>query len=558
MGEIYGDGQVNSTGKAVADLETGDVNVDHEYDVAIIGGGHNGLTCGAYLAKRGMDVILIERRPFVGGATQTEEFFPGHMSDPYSTVHIYTQASPALDDLELERFGLEYIEVDPFMFCPFPDGEYLTFYKDVDRTAEEIARISEHDAEAYPEFIEREGEKKKLYSMLSFMEPPNIRDAASMLDFLDPESEEHLEEMVRSTLASASQVYDEWFESDHVKGALSYWTIQLGLGPDDKGSGMNAGSIARFHETGLKFPKGGSGMLARSLGKALQHFGGSILTDCGAEEILLDNGSVDGVKLEDGEVIRASTVISSLAPGATFGGLINDSHLDDELKNKVERTRSTAILSTMHVPLSGLPEYTAYPHTGEQPEACHQGCAVISPSDRYVSDAYRDAAQGIPANNPTVMMLIHSVNDPSRVPDGDHIMHLAIQNTPYDLKNGLDWDDYKEDYADRIFDVVSEYVPNFRDIAEDRHLITPLDLERELGLPRGCDFYIDMHLDQMFGLRPIPGMARYRTPFDNLYLTGASTHPGGGVTTAPGINTANAILSDRDQDPIDVSSTIPE
>ena len=167
-----------------------------------------------------------------------------------------------------------------------------------------------------------------------------------------------------------------------------------------------------------------------------------------------------------------------------------------------------------------------------------------------------DGALGKPSDNPTIMMLTHSVLDPTRAPAGKHTMHMAIQNAPYDLAGGRNWDEIKDGYADHVFDIVSRYVPNFRQIAKGRHVITPLDLERRLGLPRGCDFYIDMSLDQMYGLRPMPGMANYRTPFRNLYLTGASTHPGGGVTTAPGINTANAVLHDLSLKEIQVAAAV--
>ena len=534
----------------MGNAETNRKQAGGKYDVVLVGAGHNGLTCAGYLSKKGLKVAVVEKNAKVGGATATEEFFPGHFSDPYSTVHIYTQFSPAMVDLELARFGLEYIEADPFMFCPYPDGKYLMFYRDLDKTAAEISRLSKHDGQAYPKFIKWALGLRELMSTLSFSEPPPLDQMLSLMKFVD--SPEVAAEFVWSTLTSARQVFDHWFESDYVKGALSYWAIQLGLAPSSPGSGLNAGMIARFHKVGCRFPKGGSGMLGVALERAVKHFGGTVFTNNGAKRILLENGGATGVELSDGTVLQSNIVISSLDPKATFLRLIGSEHLDEEFVGKVKRVKSTAVLLTMHVPLDGLPEYACYPSKGPAP--CHNGCAVISPSAEYVDQAYMDGAQGRPSHNPTVMMLTHSVLDPTRAPAGKHTMHLAVQNAPYDLANGQHWDQIKDAYAERVFEVVSRYVPNFRKIAKGRHVITPLDLERRLGLPRGCDFYIDMSLDQMYGLRPMPGLANYRTQFANLYLTGAATHPGGGVTTAPGINTANAVLHDLGMEKIEVGA----
>jgi phytoene dehydrogenase-like protein len=524
----------------------------NKYDVVIVGAGHNGLTCAGYLSKAGLKVAIVEKNGKVGGATATEEFFPGHFSDPYSTVHIYTQFSPAVKDLQLPRFGLEYIEADPFMFCPYPDGKYLLFHKDLDRTASEISRLSKHDGQAYPKFVNWALGMRELMSTLSFSEPPPLDQMLSLMKFVD--SPELAAEFVWSTLTSARQVFDLWFESDYVKGALSYWCIQLGLAPSSPGSGLNAGMIARFHKVACRFPKGGSGMLAVALERAVEHLGGTVVTNNGAKRILIEDNKAAGVELLDGTVLESNIVISSLDPKATFLRLIGKDKLDEHFIGKLNRVKSTGVLTTMHVPLDGLPEYKCYPSKGPAP--CHFGCAVISPSAEYVDRAYMDAALGKPSENPTIMMLTHSVLDPTRAPAGKHTMHLAIQNTPYDLAGDQNWDQIKDAYAEHVFDIVSTYAPNFRKIAKGKHVITPLDLERRLGLPRGCDFYIDMSLDQMYGLRPMAGMANYRTQFNNLYLTGASTHPGGGVTTAPGINTANAVLHDLDMKTIQTGAAV--
>ena len=351
-----------------------------KFDVVIIGAGHNGLTCAGYLCKAGLKVAVVEKNPKVGGATATEEFFPGHFSDPYSTVHIYTQFSPAVKDLELAKFGLEYIEADPFMFCPYPDGKYLMFYKDVDKTAAEISRLNKHDGKAYPKFVERTLELRELISTLSFTEPPPLDQMLSLMKYVD--SQETAAEFVWSTLTSAKQVFDLWFESDYVKGALSYWAIQLGLAPSATGSGLNAGMIARFHKVGCRFPRGGSGMLAVALERAIKHIGATVITNNGAKKILLEDGTIKGLELQDGTVLESKLVISSLDPKATFMRLIGSEHLEQHFIDKLNRIKSTAVLMTMHVPLDGLPEYKCYPSSGPAP--CHVGCAVISPSADYV------------------------------------------------------------------------------------------------------------------------------------------------------------------------------
>lgn len=234
--------------------------------------------------------------------------------------------------------------------------------------------------------------------------------------------------------------------------------------------------------------------------------------------------------------------------------MIGPEHLEQSLVHKVKQVKSSAVISTMHVPLKDLPAYSSFPTNRAGP--CHSGCAVICPSHHYADKAYMDAAQGNPPTDPTIMMLTHTVNDPTRAPEGKHLMHLALQCTPYELSGGRHWNDVKDQFAERVFDVVEQYAPNFRSIAEGYHIVTPHDLNRILGLPNGCDFYVDMSLDQMFALRPAAGISNYRTPLENLYLTGASTHPGGGVTTAPGINTANAIFADLEMEPIDTSSSV--
>ena len=506
------------------------------FDATIVGGGHNGLTCATYLAKAGLNVLVLERRPIVGGCNVTEELFPGFKIDLFSSVHIATQSSPALKDLELARFGLEYVEADPSTMGLFPDGKHLFLYRDVERTVKEIAKFSEKDARAYPKFIEQWSMVRELMAATSYSPPPTVETLLSLLDSSDSD------EFIRTMMTSCKEIFDEWFESDEVKGLLAWWAGKNGTSMTSDATGLNAAGVVRTHSVGVKYPRGGSGKLSQALAQAVLALGGSIRTSAPVKRILVQDGKTTGVELDTGEIIRSSIVVSNVDPKTTFVKMVGVEHLSEDLAHKVERIKATGFEGLVHCALRGLPRYTSHPCANIGP--CHIATAVICPSVDYYERAYDAAKYGRIPEDPVVSLTVHSAIDGSRAPDGFHTLRIWAQSLPYALSNGRSWETEREVLTQRLLDMIRIYAPNIREIIQNWRTITPLDIENITGAPRGSGLHCDMTLNQMFSLRPAAGLANYRTPILGLYLTGAGTHPGGGLSTAPGYNTAHQLLLD--------------
>ncbi|MBI2183713.1 MAG: NAD(P)/FAD-dependent oxidoreductase [Thaumarchaeota archaeon] len=507
-----------------------------ELDFIVVGGGHNGLTCAAYLAKNGYKVLVLERRGIVGGCNVTEEIFPGFKTDLFSSVHIATQSSPALKDLELSRFGLEYVESDPSTMALYPDGKHLFFYKDIDRTVKEIARFSQRDAKTYPKFIEHWSMVRELMAATFYSPPLTISELLSVL------GESDAEEFIRMMLTDCKSILDEWFESDYVKGPLAWWAGKNGSSMTSSATGLNASGIARTHAVGVKYPKGGSGMLSQALAAAVQHWGGTVRTDASVRRILVEGGEAKGVELDNSETLRSRFVVSNADPKTTLLKLVGAQHLNEELTGKVERIKIDAFESLVHCSMTGLPLYKAHPCETIGP--CHIATAVICPSVDYYEKAYDAAKYGEIPEEPVVSLTIHTAVDPTRAPLGKHTLRIWAQTTPYTLSNNRNWDKEKDIFTEKLLGIANNYAPNLNQIISQKKTFTPLDIERTTSAPRGSGIHCEMGLSQMFSLRPAPGIARYKTPIKGLYLTGAGTHPGGGLSTAPGYNTAHQILED--------------
>ncbi len=520
-----------------------------KYDVVIVGAGHNGLVCGCYLARAGLRVLIVERRPIAGGAVMTEhDIFAGYAIDTCSSFHIVIKALPIIEELGLEQFGLEYLPMDPFGFAPFPDGTSITFWRDLEKTCASIAQLNPADADRYRNFITLWGTfNEPVYA--TFLAAPR---AGSMLGSIIKRNGAKLRQnvglgkttdLLKSIFGSYAQLIDTTFEDPRLKAALAWFAAQSGGAPDDPGGGEMLAWQILCHQTGCWRPKGGSGMLAQALARCLEHHGGEVRLAAPVAHILVTDGKAHGVELADGEIITARCVISNAHVQTTLLDLLDPELLDAELVRKLRNLRiANGMGMTIRCTADALPDYSALPMIDHQPNEAHRGMQLLSPSLASLRRAYHESELGMAPTAPAILAMTPTAMDPELAPPGKHIFNIWAQWHPYTLADGTSWDEQGPREAEKMLRIVDQYAPGFSDHITGIYIKTPPDLERIGGLLRGHLMHLDMTLDQMFMFRPLPELAQYQTPIPGLWLTGASTHPGGGVSGAPGYNTAHEVL----------------
>ena len=521
-----------------------------KFDAIIVGSGHNGLVTGSYLAKRGFKVLVLERRDTIGGAVCTETMFKsaanpnGFRMDVGSSVHIMIHQTGIIEELELEKYGLEYIDMDPIMSYPVPDGKgVIHFFKDVDKTLESIAAVAPEDVDNYKRFIEFWGKINKGV-LRTFMTTPKTGNLFSEImkgQMRDGSMFKKGEQTagLQKVLSSYGKVVNDAFESPYMRAAILWFAAQSGPLPDHSATGDFAGWQSMLHESGAKHPRGGSGELTQAMKRLIEGHGGEIKSDHPVAEILIKNNTAYGVKTESGEEFHAKIVVSNAHVQTTMLKMVGPEHLSSSMLQKVEHIHvGNGFGMVIRCAVEELPIYSACP---DDPYI-HNGIQLLAPSVSYMNNAIGDYTKGLPPEKPAVLAMTFSKIDPDVAMDGKHTLFAWAQWHPYALSKGLHWDDIREREAQKIYDVVTEYAPNMKGKLIDWYIQSPLDIERKHGLLKGNVMHVEMSFDQMFMFRPIPEMSNYETPIENLFLSSASCHPGGGVFGAAGYNAANVIL----------------
>ncbi|HMD34508.1 MAG TPA: NAD(P)/FAD-dependent oxidoreductase [Vicinamibacterales bacterium] len=519
-----------------------------KWDAIVIGGGHNGLTAAAYLAKAGRTVLVLERRHVLGGAAVTEEVFPGFRFSVCSYV-VSLLRPQIIRELDLPRHGLEILPLDG-TFTPMPDGDYLWRVNDHAKTHREIARHSKLDAEAYDEYGKAMVEMAKFVKPMLDMTPPdpmslNPRELLKLLTIgtrFRGLSDADRYNQVQLMTMSAVDFLDQWFETDVLKATMSAsGIIGTFLGVRSPGTAYvllhhYMGEIdGAFRSWG--FARGGTGAISNAIASAGREAGVEIRTEASVARIAVRGGQATGVVLANGDELDADLVLSSVDPHLTFLKFVDAKDLPPDFVDEVKRYKFRGSSGKVNLALDGLPDFTARPGKG-----IHlRGAVSISPSVDYMERAYDQAKYGEFSRRPYIDMVIPTLTDPSVAPAGQHILSCFVQYAPYKLANGT-WDEQRDAFGDTVIDTIAEYAPNIRDIILHRQVLTPLDLEREFGLTEGNIFQGELTLEQLFFARPVPGWAQYNTPIRSLWMCGSATHPGGGIMGAPGRNAVRRIL----------------
>lgn len=518
------------------------------YDVIFIGAGHNGLVAATRLARAGLKTLALERRPMIGGSAITEELHPGFRLS--SLAHAAQPDASVLSELRLAEHGLEMIDPDPYLFAPLPDGRSLRLSRDAARSAASIQQFSERDARRYSEFRAAVTRVASLVSSVLASSPPDIEhstrgDIWALLTLarrLRGLGKKDAYRLLRWAPMSAADFVSEWFESEPLRAVLGARGIfGTALGP--RSAGSTAVLLMQLATGGgvPRFVRGGLGAFTSALASAARAAGVNIRTDADVGRIEVLNGHVAGVTLSSGEELRATTVVSNADPRRTLLGMVDPVELEPGFLARLRSYRSVGNVAKINLALRELPRFTALPSSDGARSLA--GCIHIGPDLEYLERAFDASKYGMFSPRPYLDVTIPSISDPTLAPAGAHVMSINAQFAPYRLR-GTDWTAAGPLLADAVVDTLAEYAPNLRSLIVHRRVITPVDLESAYGLTGGHIFHGELALDQLFTMRPLLGWARYRMPIAGLYLCGAGTHPGYGVSGLSGMNASREILKD--------------
>lgn len=523
-------------------------------DAIVIGAGHNGLTCAAYLARAGLRVTVLERRSVIGGAALTEEFYPGFKNSVFSYLVSLLDRS-VMTDLELEKFGLELLH-RPGGSLSLLSGDHMYLPRNTAEAQRAIARFSQADADNFPAFEAMLDDMGALVRGVAKSIPPNfggglgdfwrLLQQANAFRKLSPQRQIELSELMTMSIGD---LLDRWFVSDAIKGLYGFEGI-IGNYADAYAPGT--AYVLLHHVFGevdgrtgaWSYAKGGMGAITQAMAAFCESRGVEILTDAGVAEITVSGGKATGVRLDDGRAFSAKVVAANTHPQVLFGQLIGSEHTPGEFQRRIDGYKSESATFRMNLALSELPRFDTVAHDAQGLIAM-QNTIDICPSLDYMNRAYQDAKDNGWARAPVVSMCIPSLLDDSLAPDGCHVMSLFCQHFRRHLPDDQSWDDVKEETADAVIAAVAEYAPNLPATILGRQINSPLDIERQLNMLGGDIFHGKLSLDQIFSLRPVGGYADHRMPVHGVYLCGSGAHPGGGVSGIPGKNAARVILRDR-------------
>ena len=542
-------------------MRRGIANLMEAYDAIIIGAGHNGLVCAGYLLNAGYSVLLLEKRPVPGGAATTEEALPkeapGFKFNLSVIDHDFIFLGPIIEELQLHKYGLKYLSCDPHTFCPHPDGKYFLAHRSLERTKQTIARYSQRDADKYVEFINY---WSKLMSAIGpfFNAPPqsvlgiaggykgkNLADVLAIAG-----SKDKALNFIRTMITAPEDLLNEYFDTELVKAPLARLAAEIGAPPSQKGITAGLMMLAMRHHPGMARPEGGTGALTQALVKLVTAKGGKILTEQMVKEVIIEDNRAVGVRVAGGKEYRAKrAVISNIDVRRLFLQLVPAEAIAPDLRNNVDRriTNNNETILKIDCALAEPPRFTACANEDDEHLI---GTVLIADSVAHVEQAHSLATMGqIPDKNPSMYLDIPSVLDPTLAPEGKHTLWIEFF-APYQIAgkegtglHGTGWtDELKNRTADNVINKLAEYAPNIKDSTIARRVESPAELGERLGSYKGNYYHLDMTLDQMIFLRPLPEIANYTTPVANLYLTGAGTHPGGSISGMPGRNCARVFL----------------
>jgi len=538
-------------------------NPSKSYDCIVIGGGHNGLVAAAYLARAGKKVCVLERRHVLGGCATTENLWPGYQVS--TAAYVVSLLLPEITrDLRLKEYGLKILGRNPSSYTPMLDGRSLTMGPNLDETCKEIAKFSARDAAAYPKYqslLERVAEAvepifnetapnplplSQSWRKVSWRQ--RFKSWQTMLQTYQRTKQltDDLPATIELLTGAARPILERWFEAEVLRATLATDAL---IGAFSSISSPGTAYVLLHHVMGQAggargvwgYIEGGMGGLANALEKVCTDLHVDIIREAEVRRILTNEGQVEGIQLQDNRVVMAPVVASSVDAHLTFERFLEPAALPENFREQIARIDYSSASAKINLALSELPNFTGTANPVLGPE--HRGTIHIGSTLDYLERAYEDAARGWPSTEPILEMTIPTSVDTTIAPEGKHLVSLFVQYAPYQLANG-NWDDIKEDFADRCIEQLARYAPNVPDAIEHRQVLSPLDLERTYGLTGGNIMQGAMNLNQLYFMRPVAGWADHRSPVEGLYLCGAASHPGGGVMGACGRNAAQEILRD--------------